>query len=168
MKSLKSKILGLFIGLLVLTMSGMAFAAVGTTTQKMDKFFIGGVPVKKVVTISWVAGTGGGADDGDMVPATINAATYELAGYYLYSIETNPGDTAPTDNYDLTVTDADGLDVLWAKGYNRDEADTEIAFLADATYGYYVVRGNLTVTMVNGSNTVAASSGDIILTFVAQ
>ncbi len=45
----------------------------------------------------------------------------------LLAIETNPGTTAPTDNYDITITNADGTDVLQGVGANRDTANTEIA-----------------------------------------
>ena len=45
----------------------------------------------------------------------------------LIAIETNPGATAPTDNYDVSVTDAEGHDVLEGVGANRDTATTEKA-----------------------------------------
>ena len=43
----------------------------------------------------------------------------------LLALETNPGATAPTDNYDIALDDAEGHDVLEGKGVNRDTATTE-------------------------------------------
>lgn len=43
----------------------------------------------------------------------------KLVGFYLYKLVTNPGTTAPTDNWDFTITDADGLDVLGGSGADR-------------------------------------------------
>lgn len=37
---------------------------------------------------------------------------------------------APTDDYDITVTDADGYDVLAGAGANRDTANTETVLSA--------------------------------------
>lgn len=43
----------------------------------------------------------------------------------LLAFATNPGATAPTDNYDLVVTNQHGHDVLQGLGANRDTANTE-------------------------------------------
>lgn len=43
----------------------------------------------------------------------------------LLALETNPGAVAPTDNYDITLEDSDGIDVLEGVGGNRDTANTE-------------------------------------------
>jgi hypothetical protein len=37
----------------------------------------------------------------------------------------NPGTAAPTDNYDVTLLDTNGVDVLQGLGANRDTANTE-------------------------------------------
>ena len=50
----------------------------------------------------------------------------KISGRLLF-LETNPGATAPTDNYDITIEDADGHDVLEGVGANRDTANTEKA-----------------------------------------
>jgi len=52
----------------------------------------------------------------------------------IIAIETNPGATAPTDNYDIVIDDADGHDVLEAAGANRDTANTEKTAVAFGTY----------------------------------
>lgn len=43
----------------------------------------------------------------------------------LLALATNPGATQPTDNYDVTVVDQHGHDVLEAVGGNRDTLNTE-------------------------------------------
>lgn len=45
----------------------------------------------------------------------------------LVALETNPGATAPTDNYDIVLDDAEDFDVLEGIGANRDTATTEKA-----------------------------------------
>ena len=45
-------------------------------------------------------------------------------------IVTDPsGDTAPQDNYDITVTESGGADMLLGVGANRDTANTEVAIV---------------------------------------
>lgn len=52
------------------------------------------------------------------------SASLDLNGVLL-RVVTNPGSTAPTDNYDVTLLDRDGYDVLEGGGANRDTANTE-------------------------------------------
>lgn len=63
------------------------------------------------------------AADGSF-PAT--ALTQKIEGR-LIAIETDPGSTAPTDNYDIVITNGGGIDVLQGVGANRDTANTESA-----------------------------------------
>lgn len=72
-------------------------------------------PVKKIKA-AWTS------DD------TTGAVSGTTEHYYSGKIEllvTDPGATAPTDDYDLTVADSDGIDVLAGAGANRDTANTE-------------------------------------------
>ncbi len=51
---------------------------------------------------------------------------------------TNPGSPAPTDNYDITILNEDGFDILNGRGVDRDTANTEqvvpgIAFVDGVT-----------------------------------
>ena len=66
------------------------------------------------------------ADSGDGSVTATALTTGKLDGY-LIAIETNPGATAPTDNYDITLPDSDGIDVLQGLGANRDTANSEYA-----------------------------------------
>jgi hypothetical protein len=75
------------------------------------------------LTISWLAS----ADDGS-VPVTSITSTLitKLLGMKLKMMKTNPGTVAPTDAYNITLIDADGLDVLGGAGATRDGANSEI------------------------------------------
>lgn len=64
--------------------------------------------------IAWISTTGG----------HVSVPLPKIYGHDI-AVTTNPGSTAPTDNYDITLTDEDGLDVLNGKAANRDTANTE-------------------------------------------
>ena len=65
-----------------------------------------------------------GDDSDGSFPAKVLAT--KIDGF-IRAIETNPGSTAPTDNYDIALDDAEGHDVLEGGGQNRDTANTEKA-----------------------------------------
>ena len=70
-----------------------------------------------VVTLTCV----GDAADGSF-PET--ALAVKISGR-IVALETNPGATAPTDNWDVALDDAEGDDVLQTLGANRDTVNTE-------------------------------------------
>jgi hypothetical protein len=71
------------------------------------------------------------ADDASIDDITFNTSLIDYLvknGYYFARMVTIPsGVTAPTDNYDVTLEDANGRDLLAGTGLNRDEANTEEA-----------------------------------------
>ena len=69
----------------------------------------------KKITWSWTSDGSGDAD----------AITTKGYSGEIILLTTDPGATAPTDNYDVVVLDADGEDVLLGAGANRDLANTE-------------------------------------------
>lgn len=91
------------------------------------------------------------AADGSF-PATVLARTgADLAntdGLWLQQMVTNPGSTAPQDNYDITITDVDGVDLLGGAGANRDTANSEVAF---PTITARPLNGNITLTITNNN-----------------
>src|SRR5690348_16833351 len=100
-------------------------ATVGTVTSLLER--ASGRTVKK---ITWtVVSDGSGNVSGD------DATTDAVLDGKVLALHTVPagGGSAPTDNYDLTILDADGLDVLAGGGANRDTAVTEI--VAQASLG---------------------------------
>lgn len=114
----------------------------------------------RLCTISYV-----GDDSTGAVPnTTIVSSTYGLLGLYLYSVETNPGTTAPTDDWDAFVYDTDSVDLCAGNANNRDTSNSELAVCATSTQPYGVISGNLTVTISGNSN--ASATGTVKLYFV--
>lgn len=82
----------------------------------------------------------------------------------LMELITNPGSTAPTDNYDITLVDGEGIDRLQGVGANRDTTNTESAIpvYSGSTIHPVVSRADvLTLTFANNSQNAAV--GRVIL-----
>ena len=98
-------------------------------------------------------------DDTTGTTGTITMGTnIALFGAWIYCATTDPGTTAPTDNYDIVVSKANGVDVFGGNLMNRDTANTETAFPAS---GYEVLDGNLTFTLSN--NAVNNATGTLTI-----
>ena len=112
------------------------------------------------ITTAWTA------DDADgTVPTLAVTFPYDCL---LYSILTNPGSTAPTDNYDITAVDANSQDRLQTVGSNRDTANTEEAVIVYASTSIHpIVRGGDTLTITLAGNSVNSATGVIVLRYVA-
>jgi hypothetical protein len=98
----------------------------------------------------------------DAADATIPATALPAIEGRLLALVTNPGTTAPTDNYDVTLVDQHGHDVLEGVGANRDTANTEkvsIVFSATAVHPAVDDGDTLTLTIVNN----AVNSAEIVL-----
>lgn len=77
----------------------------------------------KKIKAAWVSDDAAGTASG--------TTTQVYSGRFLGLI-TDPGATAPDDNYTITITDDDGVDLLLgAATGNRDTADTEFIKEAD-------------------------------------
>ncbi|MBI3936775.1 MAG: hypothetical protein HY323_07340 [Betaproteobacteria bacterium] len=73
----------------------------------------------------------------------------------LLDLVTNPGAVAPQDNYDVTVEDQHGHDVLEGVGANRDTANTEkVAIVYSGTSLHPTVDEADTLTLKIGGNNV--------------
>ena len=95
------------------------------------------VPVEKIVF------TCTGDDAAGTFP---NTTTKALHGWIL-AVETNPGSTGPTDNYDIVYNTSTGVDVMGGNTMNRDVANTERA--VPAVSGW--VDGTITQVVTNAS-----------------
>jgi hypothetical protein len=101
----------------------------------------------KKITFAWVAGTAGEA--GTASGTTINAYDGKLI-----LLSTVPSVSAqPDDNYAVTITDDDDIDLLAGNGANRDETNTE--YVTYANMG--AVAGS--VLTINVSSAGASNEG---------
>lgn len=117
--------------------------AAGSVSQTITKQ-PGGV---SVLTFTCTADSSGGS-----YPST--ATTVPIYGY-VFLVVTNPGSTAPTDNYDIVLNDADGIDVMGGMLANRDTSTSEQAVpkidSTNSIYGPRYVGSTLTLVITNNS-----------------
>lgn len=97
------------------------------------------------------------ASDGSLPDHEIDG----LGEWFLYSIETIPGGTQPTDNYDIEVRTSRGTDMLGGNGANRDTANKELAY-PDTAPG--IVDG--TLTQVVSGNSINSAEITIVYQFI--
>jgi len=89
-----------------------------------------------------------------------------IEGWYLFKVQTVPGAGAaqPDDDYDITITDAEGHDIMGGELANRDETNKEEAVpKIDVVYGPQPNISSWTVT-VSGQAT-AVATGKIYMFF---
>ena len=71
---------------------------------------------------------------------------------YIVKVDTNPdGSDAPTDDYDITLLNSDGIDVTFGNLVNRDTANSEQWVPADPPY----IDSELTLTIINAGDAKA-------------
>ncbi len=103
----------------------------------------------KKITWAWTSTAGGAAD-------LITTGAYDGKIERLVTVPAAAG-SAPTDDYDITVTDGDSVDVLHGAGANRDTANTEQVLASSLG----IVAGDkLTLNVTNAGN---AKSGTVHL-----
>ena len=106
----------------------------------------------------------------DDTTGAVSGTTRKIVGHLIKGV-TDPGATAPTDNYDITITDEEGVDVLaacLADLTNRDTANSEQQyFLVKDTAAtplaqslHPIVCDALTVAVTNAGN---SKVGQIVL-----
>ena len=74
-------------------------------------------------------------------------------------VVTDPGSTAPTDNYDVTLVDEFGLDLLAGQGANRDTTTTE-AFCPGAPLNDGTTTSVLPIGHLGNATLTIANAGD--------
>lgn len=106
----------------------------------------------KKIKAAWTASNPGGAVSG--------SATTEVYTGEVVQIVTVPGTVGdqPTDQYDVTVLDDDGIDVISGAGGNRSNASTEQ--IQGLTSLGFVAGDHLAVTIANAGN---AKKGTVYL-----
>lgn len=146
---MKKRTLWTLSAVLLLTLAYQAWAAMTVTRYPAAAELV------NKVTLAWTSDGSGAATQAITLRGTI------------LRVVTNPGATAPTDNYDLTAPDADGVDVFGGQGANRDTANSEHFCpglpLADGTTTSTApisVNGEITLTIANAG---ASKEGSITI-----
>lgn len=92
--------------------------------------------------IEWTSSSGGAVSH---ALGTINGL--------LCAMETDPDATdAPSPNYDITITDAYGIDVLAGAGIDRHTSTNEIAYPVVGTYFQPVMSGAYTLVIAGAGD----------------
>lgn len=103
--------------------------------------------VKKIVW-EWTSNASGDVTDAPSGETTVYAYSGKVE-----ALVTDPdGTSAPTDDYDITILDEDGYDVLAGAGANRDTANTETVLASSLGI---VANSKLTLTVANAGDTKA-------------
>lgn len=104
----------------------------------------------RTVIVDWTSDSATGA---------VTGMSRKVVGDLIKGV-TDPGATAPTDDYDITITDEEGADVLAASFDNladRDTANSETVHFgltdgAAPIAAFPVVCGKLTIAVTNAGN----------------
>lgn len=106
----------------------------------------------------------------DAVDASVpnTSLTTRISGR-LVALETDPGSTAPSANYDITLEDANGHDVLQGVGANRAAASTEkVAVVFSGTSVHPPVAMSDTLTFKIANNAVNSAGVVVKLYYEGQ
>ena len=135
-------------------------AAGSEVTQTVSLEYQYGSVSAKVLTFAWTADD----SDGSVPETAVSAANLlEIDGWFLYFAETDPGTTAPTDDYDIILNDANEFDIMGGALADRDETNTEGAYPITAAHPI-----DSTLTFVLTNNSVNSATGVLKLYFVAD
>lgn len=94
----------------------------------------------QVYTIDWTSNSDGIAyGNGDNKGLSFTGQVIKVV--------TDPGSTAPTDNYDIELLDEDGYDVLLNVGADRDTANTEALGFAVGQYDGFTTTAQTSITV---------------------
>ena len=150
------KLLTCFVIILAIVFAGDAMAADAMTVTMEDH------PLEnlRVVKVTWT-------DSPALTPESQSSgANVFTNGWYLFKAQTIPGTAAaqPDDNYNITITDAEGVDLMGGELANRDDTNAEEAVpKIDGVYGPQPVISALTVTVTGQTNT--SGTGELYLFF---
>lgn len=86
--------------------------------------------------------------DGSITAYSLDPVARGVKGWYLYNVSTNPGASAPTADYDITLV-VDGEDVAGSALLNRSATATETVVIAPATKGYHMADQTMAITFAN-------------------
>lgn len=134
----------------------MAGTVTETRTRASGEYRNDMFPLVTRIELAWTSDSSGNA-------------TYTTAGVNgtILRFVTDPGSTAPTDNYDVTLSDENGVDVLSGLGANRDASNTEESLpyitVTDGTNSALYPRSVAGPLSLSISNAGSAKQGSLIL-----
>ena len=116
----------------------------GTITEALTS----GRPPVKVITLTCTADS----SDGSYPATALTNIPHGEIGGRLLQIATDPGSTAPQANYDITVTEAGGADLLLGVGANRHTSSSEVAIIeSNGASAVYAGTDTLTLNITNNN-----------------
>ena len=86
--------------------------------------------------------------DGTIAAYTLTPAEWGLKGWFLYSVTTDPGTSAPTADYDITLV-VNGEDVSGGLLEDRSATATETVVICPITKGWHIAGDAMAVTFAN-------------------
>lgn len=90
---------------------------------------------------------------------------FQFPGGMISCVETYPGSAAPTDNYDITITTAGGVDVLMGTGANRSTSAAQMVQPMGVSAGAPIALPAQTLTL-NIANAGNEKTGRIVLNII--
>lgn len=143
--------LTLFAALLLIAVSARAdtvtfstTATTGTAVITLDytRNWTNGSPSNTMtVSVAWTSSADG----------NVTIVLPPLSGI-IAKVVTDPGSTAPSDNWDMVLTDVDGFDAFGGSGANRDTANSEAFKPFVSTTGDAVIYGTSTLAITNAGD----------------
>lgn len=153
------RIITLIIIAAIWLMSVPAHAA-GTVT--INGYWIGNDQSMYAVYITWTADVSDGS-----VPDTAFSAIImrDIKSLYAGQAITDPGSTAPTASYDITIVDEYGIDIYGGALADRSASSGERTYpkLTSSIYITNPIIGNLTFKLAG--NSVHSATGTLVLIF---
>lgn len=99
--------------------------------------------------------------DGTITAFSMIPKDYKVRGYYLYSVTTDPGTSAPTAAYDITLV-VNGEDIAGGLLADRSASNTETVVIAPTTKGYPIMGDSAMAVTFTGET---ANPSTIVIKF---
>ena len=120
-----------------------AFGA-GSCVFTSKQAFMGDAGIDKVIVRLTCTG------DGSITAYSFDSKTFDVLGFYLYSVTTDPG-TAPTADYDITLV-VSGEDIAGGLLADRSATATQTKVICPTNLGYHIMDNNdMAITFANNT-----------------
>lgn len=118
-----------------------AFGAGSCVFTSKQAFMVGGEVDKVIVRLTCTG-------DGSITAYSFDSKTFDVFGFYLYSVTTDPG-TAPTANYDITLV-VSGEDVAGGLLADRSATATQTKIICPSLIGWHIMdNDDMAITFAN-------------------